>query len=230
MSSAAHEAAAGLLADVAEPVSEQPEDTAAETVQQEAEELPEDVQALLDEPDLDEEDEEEDFTVESEEEELDEYDPQKVQRLQKQLANERKRREHVEKMRVKENIKKWQAEATKYFPYADATAIEATSRRGFLKKASAEHERIKPLVEKAIASQRKALEAKGEQDQAENRQQARDAWGQPVETPGPVPGKAVEAQEKRMAALRRNKLEDAVRARIGVEGDPVHDAVKGLLR
>lgn len=223
MSDATREAAAAILGDVE---AEQPEATAVEEVQHEAEEeLPEDIQELLAQPDIEEDEEsEEDYTLSDDNQDEQYMEPEDAAKLRKRALRAEKRAAFLEDLRVKSETKKWRSEATKYFKYADTDTIEAKSRSSFLRQAKEQHESIKGRVEQILADERAQAEATTAQIRADNRQQARDAWGQPVETHGQTPDH-VEATNKRESALKANRFGDSIRARLSDPDDPVTRAL-----
>jgi thiol:disulfide interchange protein len=233
MSDATREAAAAIMGDVATDEVEQPAEPAAEQQQHEAETtedvaLPDEIRELLDQPDLDMDDDEDDepiSVVDVENDSEDYLEPEQAAKLKRELVRERKRREHVEQLRVRDNEKKWRGEAERYFKYADVDTIKATSRRGFLKQAEQQHNAIKAKVEKALAQEREQLQQKAAQERTDAREEAREAWGQPVETHGSQPN--VKPQEDRAAALRRGRLNEATKSRLTDPDDPVHKAFFG---
>lgn len=191
----------GIFAEAPEE-GEQPEQEAVETPEAEQEdpfaeaELPEDIRELVEVPDFEAEaaQEVESYLVQEAQEVDEEYDienewdPQKKEILQRLYAAEKKA-QFFEQQRAAEAKKTWTAEAEKYFPYADTSQIQATSRRGFLRAAKEQHEakkaeiasveeRIRPKVEAQIkADLRAQIEA---EVRAELKEQAAQAWGSPT--------------------------------------------------
>lgn len=178
---------------------EQPEQNAAvdavepeqDTPFDEEVELPEDIRELVEVPDFEAEAAQEVESYLEVDEEFDienEWDPEKKEILKRLYAAEKKA-QFFEEQRAKEARKTWQSEAEKYFPYADAGQIQATSRRGFLRAAKEQHEakkaeiasleqKIRPKVESQIAAE---LRAKIEAEvRAELKESAAQAWGSPT--------------------------------------------------
>lgn len=205
--------------------SEQPEGSAVEQSleddsqheAEEAEELPEDIEALLTEPDYEEEAEEE-VAAEEEADEEEEWDDEKRELRKKLLAAEKKA-EFYENQRAQSERKNWVKEVNKHFPYADAEAIKATSRRGFLRAAKAEHEGIKARVDTALESRRSQLEAEREQIRAEERKRLEEAWGKPTTGPGVAPARAAEASESVDEAFRTRGLAAGIKEWMREGGD-----------
>jgi len=223
MADQAHEAAFAavheLIADVEAPDSEEEqasstEASAAEDTPQETEqpeefnldpEVPEDIQALVDEPDFEAEAEEElHAAVEEEWEQDDEYaDPRLAEERKRRMAAEKKAA-HYEQLRVKDARKGWESEAEKFYPLADVKKIDATSRRGFLRAAKNQHDAMKPFVLKGIETYKGELQAEYDRKLAEKMVELESAWGKPLsgsaQTPATLPGK----REDIDAAWRRS--------------------------
>lgn len=116
-------------------------------------------------------------------EQIGEYDDPEVAKLKAKLAKAEKQIKFQSELRAKDNQKQWRAEGARRFPLADVEDIDATSRRGFLRKAQEQHERyerkLKPITE--------ALDQLKTAAVAEVRQQARgeaeQAWGRPTSGP-----------------------------------------------
>lgn len=144
--------------------------------------LPDDLAEFLDEPEFDDEP-----TAQLEEDEF--VDPEELAR---QNAKLRKKLEWTEAQKAKVEMAKWRQEAEKFFPYAHLDSIAATSRRGFLREARAQHEANKSL----IAPHVEALKAKEAALRAEIEQKVKaelaEAWGKPNLGGGPS-GAPVEA-------------------------------------
>lgn len=144
--------------------------------------LPDDLAEFLDEPDFDDEP-----AVSLSEDEF--VDPEELARENAKL---RKRLEWTEAQKAKVEMTKWREEAEKFFPYAHLDSINATSRRGFLREARAQHEANKSL----IAPHVEALKAKEDALRAEIEQKVKaelaEAWGKPNLGGGPS-GAPIEA-------------------------------------
>lgn len=221
---AAFGAAHDLLGDAVEaPDSEQEQasgtdDTAAAEEPQETEqtdefnldpEVPDDIRALVDEPDFEAEAEEEiAASVEEEwdEDGQDEYvDPRLAEERKKRVAAEKKAA-HYEQLRVKAERTKWEDEAAKFYPLADVKKIDATSRRAFLRAAKSRHEETKPFVLRGIESHKQDLQAEFDAKYAEAKAELERAWGRPLagssQVPERVPGQKadIDAAWKRSPA------------------------------
>ena len=208
----------GVEVDEAPAEGEQPEEAAApeaEAHEAEAEavvnldpELPEELANFLDEPDFEPTDEEVEAVVVEEtnddaEEWQEELDPE-VAKLKKELAKERKRREHAEGLRLRSERSKWEKEAGRYFPLADLTAINATSRRGFLREAKKAHDTAKPRVMGYLEAERKRLAE-------EARVNAQKAWGKPLAGPGAPPSDAKAKQDEIEKARSTGSLQRVIK-------------------
>lgn len=165
--------------------------------------IPDDLQALLDEPDFEEE---ASLEVTSEQDEYDEdaTDPEtakKVRALEKRNA-------WLEERVVTSERKKWVAENLKAYPllqrYApdEVAAIAATSRRAFARQAAGLNGRLATMLKPAldeIADARKLL--RGEVSQ-EVRQEYKEGWGTITTGPATVPVEQ-SAYEAELAAARK---------------------------
>jgi hypothetical protein len=181
---------------------------ATETETPEADELsldpdiPDDLQALLDEPDFDEEADAE-VTAEAEEWDPDATDPETAKRLR---ALE-KRNKWLEDRVVASDSKKWLAENTKAYPllarYApdELQAIKATSRRGFAREAAALNARYAKALTPALQDIAEAKKQLNGEVAKEVRGEYKQAWGEITTGPGNVPMEAA-AQRKELEAAR----------------------------
>lgn len=175
----------GTLPEQPEAAAETPQDAVSETDTFEIDpELPEDLAAFLaqdDEP-VAPQAEEDAFTFQDTGEEEFEYDEEKAA-LKKKLQKLEAKAAWAEEQRVKAVRPKWEAEAEKFFPFADSTSIQADSRRGFLKEAQAQHERNKQIFgtrgQKAAEAVVAAAQAEAEQIKANAKAEAEKAWGNP---------------------------------------------------
>lgn len=174
--------------------------------------LPDEIANLIAEADIEEEAEAEARAsfeapedLEEGEESDYEYDPRLEQERKLRIAAEKKIA-FIEGQRVKSERKKWEAEAEKFFPNADATQIEASSRRSFLRKAKAEHERLKPRVDAAIAKARAKLEEDRVQILAQAKADAEAAWGKPLTG-------SAQHEPGRRPAPKEEQIDDAFRRR-----------------
>lgn len=209
MSEAAHAAAAALLDDTvaaaAGATTQVVEQTAPEPTPEEVD-LPDysadtdGIEDLLNEPDFDDtelEDDHDDDPVLAESE----YDDPDVAKLKAKLAKAEKQLRYQSELRAKDNLKGWRAEAARRFPLADVDEITGTSRRAVLRKASESHGRYEKKLA-PILGQVDTLRAQVVQEaHAEGRAAAEAAYGRP--TSGPTVGQ-VEIAE-RDANLDRKK-------------------------
>lgn len=210
---AAARRAAELLAEKPDEATEESsgtEEAVAETPQETVEdelnpELPDDIKSLLEDPEEEDEPEDEPDETYAEQEDYSE----ESEKLRRQLAKERKRADHLEKMRLREARPKWKREVEKFFPLADAEQVvnDSKSRRSALATAKGQHDSRRPLFEKYLAKERAKLDAERE----EMRKDAEKAWGKPtVDTP---PAPAQEQSERLERARRRGDLSDRIKAR-----------------
>ncbi len=186
-----------------------------------APQLTDDLQALLEEPDFDEEasaeiDAEFDDTVE-----FDGRDPE----LEKRIRALEKRNAWLEGRAVDASKGKWVAENEKAYPllktYApdELRGINATSRRAFAREAAALNARYEKVLAPALAdlAAAKAL-AQGDAEAAARRKAAEN-WGLPAVE---AAGGAVTANEQQEHALaearaRRAPLEERIKILAGIE-------------
>ena len=110
-------------------------------------------------------------------------DDEEKRQLKAQLVQAQKRLVWEQEQRTKAQEKDWRAEAGRRFPFSDPDSIKATSRRGFLRQAAEQHQR----VEKKVKPLTDALEALREQTIVEARAQAKQeaaaAFGRPTVGP-----------------------------------------------
>lgn len=187
---------------------EQPEASAVDTpvVQHEAEPLPDELREELETPDFNAEAEAELEAVEPEYD--DEYEDDATRELRKKLAVAEKKAAFLEQQRLNTEKPRWKAEAEKYFPYADLDGIDATSRRGFLKAAKAEHERVAATVEKAVAAKLGIFDPDTEREKirAEEKKRLEEAWGTPTVNTTQAPAEAKENAEAVDKAIQSQGL------------------------
>lgn len=143
--------------------------------------------------------------------EIGEYaDPEELAR---ELARTQRLLEHERKQRITVSRRAWEAEAKKFFPLADASAIQSDSRRGFLRAAKDQHTRnltvLKPQLD-AIAAERRA---NAEANAARERETQANQWGTPVTSAGGPPPSTTK-DERLQAARSRRDLRGGVRALI----------------
>lgn len=144
-----------------------------------------------------------------------EDDPRLQEERVKRLAAE-KRLAHVESLRVKDARKGWAAEALEHAPLAvhefgpNLGGIEASSKREFLRKAAAGHNKVREIAA-AISPQ---VKQEVEQAVAEAKADAKAAYGLSTAGPGAVPARAGEAAAKVAAARESKGLRGAIRARL----------------
>lgn len=173
-------------------------------------EIPDEITELL-QPD------EEDFTVPVVEvEESDEWtDPSEVAKLKARLAAAEKKAEYAEQLRLQASRPKWEKEAEKFFPLSDPASIEASSRKEFMRKAAAQHDALKPAIQKFKAQQDAFLEKERERIKVELEAEARQAWGRPLTGPGNVPLEATDKSAALAAARKTGNLEKVTAVLLG---------------
>jgi hypothetical protein len=175
--------------------------------------IPDDLQALLDEPDFEEEAA---LEVADEQDEYDEdaTDPEtakKVRALEKRNA-------WLEEQRVKSESKKWVDENLKAYPllrnYAaeEVAAIKATSRRGFAREAAALNARFAKMLEPALKEIEAAKKQLRPEIETEVRSEYKEGWGTITTGPGTVPVEADEKAAEYTAAMRAGNLPRAIGA------------------
>lgn len=169
-------------------------------------ETPDELKDLLDGPDLDDDEPENEWENEGgrPEEPVDEYENPEAARLQKQLAKMQKQLDWERQKKVEIARKSWEGEAKKYFQFADPSTIDAKSRRAFLKAAQKQHETalkiLKPHYERLQAEREKLKE----QALAEARAEAEQRWGAP--TTGPT-GVTTLTDAQNTETMRRERLQ-----------------------
>lgn len=229
MANNASEAAAGVLEDMfgepgneapVEPVSPAPTPVAeapaapvqeTEPAQPVAEdEMPEDIKALLDGPDFEEDDDEPVAPAAQAEPEYDddEYEDPEVAKLRKRLAAEQKKTAWLEQQRLERERKGWEKEAAKYLPHSEPFLgnINATSKRAFLREARDYHEAVKAHIAKHG-------QADVERAKEEAKAEAQAAWGNPTTGPGTTPLDVNQAEAQWEEARRKRDPIGMIKAR-----------------
>ncbi len=168
--------------------------------------LPEDLAEFLDEPDFDEE-----ITSTSPVDEDEFVDPDELAR---RLAIAEKRLAFAEQKRAEAERNKWVTEAQKFFPFADASKITATSRRAFLRQARDAHQSVASHVTPLLADIEAAKEAARKQAYEEAKVEAASAWGKPNLGGGPsgAPVEAADAADRLDAARNSRNMTKVVKA------------------
>jgi hypothetical protein len=153
-------------------------------------EIPEELEAFLNEPDFEPTAEEVEAvqlpeSADDDAEEWQENEDERVTALKRELVKERKRAEHEKSLRVSSQQSAWKKEAVRYFPLSEPQLanINASSRRAYLREAKAAHEAMKPQVQKFLDREKKRL-------QEEAKANAHEAWGKPQVGPGAPPSDA----------------------------------------
>lgn len=148
-------------------------------------EIPEDVLADLEEGDIDDEVERELAARVPDED--DEYGVGEDEDTIRERVRLKKRNEYLERELTKSKSTTWKDEAKKYWPLAehalDEIAEKATSRRAFRRLAEAEHKRILPHVQKAIAGAKAVVEAERVAARQDGKTAAANAYGEPLTGP-----------------------------------------------
>jgi hypothetical protein len=214
---AAEVAKAILLSDINEAEQEEApsesEDSAAPEVEEVQEtdfpdldaEIPEDILEALEVPDEEDEDEEE---------EEEEYEYEDAEELKRKLTAERKKRKFLEDQKIRQGVKAWKAEAIKYFPFSESSLdnIQATSRRSYLKAARAEHEKVKPIVQRMAKVFQDKIEEEKKKGFEQGRAEAQASWGKPTTGPGAPPVEGELSVEKQLALNEKGGLAAVYRA------------------
>lgn len=172
-------------------------------------ELPEDLLAEL---------EEEEPTIESVANELEQDEEYQLldddsKRLLARAKAAEKKAEWLENQRIKSESKKWQEEAKKFFPLATPFLedIDATSRKGFLRKAKEQHEKLLPLWKETVSKQRESLDAERARIREEEKEAAKKQWGNaPGSTAAPTDSVTQQDQIKR--SREKKDLAGTIRA------------------
>jgi hypothetical protein len=182
----------------------------AEAEDEEIPELPEDLAREL-EVDFEEDDVETSPASEAQETVEDEpWLDDETKELRAKLAAVEKKNQFLEKQRLEVDSAKWHGEAFKYFPYADYTTINATSKRSYLRQAKASHEKVMPH----ILAEREKYNAKLEEEKAriaeEYKAEAANAWGVPAVqansgTGAPAPRKRLTRSNANAAFVERTR-------------------------
>ena len=170
--------------------------------------LPEDLVAELDAAEIDEQVEREVAAYQPEEDEWGnpvEVDTDAV----REAIKLRKRNEYLERQLVESKAASWKAEAEKFFPLAKHAldGITATSRRGFLRAAKAEHDRILPHVQGYLAEAKQFVDAEKADVTTEARKQVAESWGQPLAGPDTALNSQQADQQQRVQRARENVRE-----------------------
>lgn len=172
--------------------------------------LNDDLQALLDEPDFDEEASLE-VAAELEDGDYEYGDPE----VAKQLRSLQKRNAHLESQLVAKSRKGWVAENLRAYPLLDkyaadqVQAIAATSRRAFAREAAKLNATYEKALAPALEEIAKAKAALKQQVVTEARDEVKRAWGTPAGDTLPAP--AAEAQERLANARKTGKLRDSLK-------------------
>lgn len=115
--------------------------------------------------------------------------------LKAQLAKATKQIEWERKQRAKQAEKEWRSEASRRFPFSDPDTINATSRRGFLRQAAEQHQRVAKKVKPVLDALEQTRSATIQEAKQEARVAAAQQWGVP--TVGPSAAHAVvQSQQK----------------------------------
>lgn len=176
-------------------------------------ELPDDLAAELDAPEVD------DQTIQQELEQTEDWDTMSDQErslLARATAAER-RAKHFEDLRVTEARKSWVTEAEKFFPLSAHVLpdIKATSRTSFLKQAKEAHAAVIPYVKQVTDKAKEQIEAEKTKAKAEARTEAEAAWGKlPTDTNGGPPSEAQVDQDRIKRSRERGDLSSTIREMI----------------
>lgn len=117
-------------------------------------------------------------------EDVDEDDPEyedneDMDDLKRRLYKAEKALAYQKEIRVKQERKSWESEASEKYPLANVSSISAQSRNGFMKAAALSHNavysHVKPHLDE-LETLKKGVVA---QAKAEGRAEAAEAWGKP---------------------------------------------------
>lgn len=127
----------------------------------------------------------------------DEWDDDEEKRaLKARLAKAERQIEWERNRAAKAAEKEWRAEAARRFPFSDPETIKATSRRGFLRDAAEQHQRVAKKIQPVLD----ALEATRTETVQEAKLQARveaaQQWGRPTAGPSAAHVASVQSEEK----------------------------------
>jgi hypothetical protein len=190
-----------------------PEPTVAPSFSLEDPELPEDIAAFLNEPD---------FEAEAAAELValidgaggefgEEYASEETVTERKRRIAAEKKAAWLEERLAETNRSKWEAEALKYFPYAQHQigTIKATSRRQFLRDAQAAHTAMKPHIEQYLKAAGTVVEKTVAEARTQVEAQVKDAWGNPtVDASNSVATEAAFEAEIAQSRRESRSLED----------------------
>ena len=163
--------------------------------------VPDDLLAELDEEDLDVEVERE---LAASRENVEEYEyASESEDEARERIRLKKRNEFLEAQLVAAKRGNWEVEALKFFPLSKHILpdIKAVSRRGFLRAARDEHNRIVPIVQSYLEQARAVVETETQAVVETAREEVADAWGKPVGDPT----SATTASENAEIAVARAK-------------------------
>ena len=170
------------------------------------------IEDLLDEPDYEPDDGDEPIIPAPVAEEDDEYADPEVKRLKSELRKLGKQVEHERRLRQQEGQKQWKAEAQRRFPLCDPDGLTGASRRAVLREAARQHERSEKLLKPIVEAAKAVLAQEKQTVKTEARQQAKEAWGEPVDGPHAPIVEAAEKAEQVDRSKFRN-VHDIVRER-----------------
>jgi hypothetical protein len=116
-----------------------------------------------------------------------------------------KKAAYYERLTATRERKKWAAEARKQWPLAEHALgkITATSRRSYLREAKAAHDAVKPYFETYGKKLREDIEAERGTLKAEEKEKAKEAWGEPTTPPSGTPN--TRDWEGEISAARRDQ-------------------------
>lgn len=174
-------------------------------------ELPDDLAAELETPEVTDEDIQREL---EQNESWDEMSDSERALLARATAAEKKAK-HFEDLRVADARKSWVEEAKKFFPLSAHALpeIKATSRTAFLRQAKDAHTAVIPYVKEITDKAAEAIDAEKAKATAEARAEAEKNWGKPP-TSNTQPGAATVDQDKIQRHRERRELHQVVREMI----------------
>lgn len=185
----------------------------------------------LDEEEESEEDEDEEplAVVDAEDEGEDEfvllegYDeeelPEPVRKVLARARKAEKRLQHIEKRQIERDRKHWLSQDAPKFPAvpparAAQLAAQARSRQEFARALKAEHDLIAPHIASLLGQKQKEIETQVLKERQTLREQAAQAWGQPVVS---APASATPVADSPLFQLARERrgLSERMKGLIG---------------
>lgn len=147
------------------------------------------IEDIFDEEDEPPVDDEPEFETLAPQPTANEWDDPEKRALQARLAKAERQIEWERKQRAKVAEKEWRNEAGRRFPFADPETINATSRRGFLRQAAEQHQRVTRKIQPVLDALEQTRSETVQEAKLVARAEAAQQWGRP--TTGPSAAHAV---------------------------------------